>query len=165
MRAQQALNLAGSGAFGGSGAALTQSATEGELARARASTLGALRSQAYSQALGAATSQAQIQQQQQAQRLAAAGQLAGISSQYDANQRANIATQAGIGDSLRGITQAMDQAPVANAQQIVALLQGLPLGLFTGTTTEGTQSTQTKGQTTGASAGLDGPLPTWVGGN
>ena len=165
VRAQQALNLAGSGAFGGSGAALTQSATEGELARARASTLGALRSQAYSQALGAATSQAQIQQQQQAQRLAAAGQLAGISSQYDANQRANIATQAGIGDSLRGITQAMDQAPVANAQQIVALLQGLPLGLFTGTTTEGTQSTQTKGQTTGASAGLDGPLPNWLGGN
>ena len=39
VRAQQALDLAGSGAFGGSGAALTQSMTEGELARGRASTL------------------------------------------------------------------------------------------------------------------------------
>ncbi len=38
VRAQQALDLAGSGAFGGSGAALTQSMTEGELARARGAT-------------------------------------------------------------------------------------------------------------------------------
>src|SRR6185503_12943844 len=69
VRAQQALDLAGSGAFGGSGAALTQSATEGELARARATTLGTLRSQGYAQALGGATSQAQLQQQQENQRL------------------------------------------------------------------------------------------------
>jgi hypothetical protein len=163
VRARQALNLARSGAFGGSGAALTQSATEGELARARASALGALRSQGYSQALGAAASQAQIQQQQQAQRLAAAGQLAGYSSQYDANQRANIATQAAVGDDYRGITQAQYQAPTVNTQQIVAMLQGLPIGLFTGTTTDGTQSTQTKVQTTGVNAGLEGSLPKWSG--
>src|SRR5204863_7838261 len=35
VRAQQSLDLAGSGAFGGSGAALTQSMSEGESARAR----------------------------------------------------------------------------------------------------------------------------------
>lgn len=52
VRAQQALDLAGSGAFGGSGAALTQSMTEGELARARATTLSGLRSHAYDTALG-----------------------------------------------------------------------------------------------------------------
>lgn len=152
VRAQQDLNLAGSGAFGGSGAALTQSATEGELARARATTLGTLRSQGYSQALGGATSQAQLQQQQQAQRLAAAGQLAGLSAQYDSNQRANIAAQQSAGDDLHGIAQAQAQAPATSAQQIVAMLQGLPIGLFTGSTTNGTSDTKTKGQTTGINA-------------
>lgn len=149
VRAQQALNLAGSGAFGGSGAALTQSATEGELARARATTLGNLRSQGYAQALGGATSQAQLQQQQQAQRLAAAGQLAGIAGEYGANQRANIATQMATGDDLRNITQQQDQAPVTSTAQIVAMLNGLPINLFTGQTTDETKNTASTGKTTG----------------
>lgn len=148
VRAQQDLNLAGSGAFGGSGAALTQSATEGELARARATTLGTLRSQGYAQALGGATSQAQLQQQQLAQRLAAAQGLVGLSTAYDTNQRANIATQGAVGDDLRNIAQAQDQAPVTNTAQIVAMLQGLPINLFTGSTTSGTSDTHTKGQST-----------------
>jgi hypothetical protein len=164
VRAQQALDLARSGAFGGSGAALTQSATEGELERARATTLGGLRSQGYAQALGGATAQAQLQQQQQAQRLAAAGQLAGIAGEYGANQRANIATQTATGDDLRNITQAQDQAPVTSTAQIVAMLSGLPINLFTGQSTSGTQNTQTKGQTTNvhadASASYSG-LPGW----
>jgi len=166
VRAQQALDLAGSGAFGGSGAALAQSATEGELARARATTLGGLRSQGFAQALGAATSQAQLQQQQLAQRLAAAGQLAGIAGNYDANQRANIATQQALGDDLRNITQQQDQAPVSSTAQIVAMLNGLPINLFTGQTTEGTQNTATKGQSTNvnASAGLSFiGSPNWAG--
>ncbi|MGZ6016479.1 MAG: hypothetical protein ACXWKM_12105, partial [Phenylobacterium sp.] len=148
VRAQQALNLAGSGAFGGSGAALTQSATEGELARARATSIGALLSQGYSQALSGATAQAQLQQQQQAQRLAAAGQLATVADDYGANQRANIATQQSAGDDLRNVAQAQDQAPVTSTAQIVAMLSGLPISLFTGSTTDGTSSTQTqaKGQ-------------------
>jgi hypothetical protein len=158
VRAQQYLDLAGSGAFGGSGAALMRSATEGELARARATTLGNLRSQGYSQALGAATSQAQLQQQQLAQHLAAANQLAGLSSEYDANQRANIATQGAAGDDLRNIAQQQAQAPVTNAQQIVAMLNGLPINLFTGSTTQGTENTQSKGQGTNISAGLDVPI-------
>lgn len=152
VRAQQALDLAGSGAFGGSGAALTQSATEGELARARATTLGNLRSQGYSQALGAATSQAQLQQQQQAQRLAAANQMAGIAGNYDAGQRANIATQQAAGDDLRNITQQQDQAPVSSTAQIVAMLNGLPINLFTGQTTDATQNSAAKGQNTNVSA-------------
>jgi hypothetical protein len=148
VRARQALELAGSGAFGGSGAALTQSATEGELARARATSLGTLRSQGYAQALGGATAQAQLQQQQESQRLAAANQLAGISSAYDANQRANIAAQTATGNDLRNVDHQQLQAPVSNAQQIVAILNGLPINLFTGSTTNGTQATQTKGQAT-----------------
>lgn len=158
VRAQQALDLAGSGAFGGSGAALTQSATEGELARARASSLGALRSQGYAQALGGATSQAQLQQQQQAQRLAAAAQLGNLSSQYDANQRANIAAQTATGDDLRGIAQQQLQAPETSTAQIVAMLSGLPISLFTGQTTQGTSNTQSKGTNTQVSAGLDVPI-------
>jgi hypothetical protein len=140
VRAQQALDLAGSGAFGGSGAALTQSATEGELQRARATSLGNLLSQGYGQALSGATSQAQLQEQQQAQRLAAAGQLVNLSTAYDANQRANIATQAATGDDLRNITQQQLQAPMTSTQQIVAMLNGLPISLFTGQQTQGTEA-------------------------
>jgi hypothetical protein len=150
VRAQQALDLAGSGAFGGSGAALTQSATEGELARARATSIGNLLSQGYAQALSGATSQAQLQQQQQAQRLAAAGQLATVADDYGADQRANVAAQQSAGDDLRNITQAQDQAPVTSTQQVVAMLSGLPIGLFTGSTTDGTSNAQmqSKGQNT-----------------
>ncbi|WP_372785016.1 hypothetical protein [Phenylobacterium sp.] len=156
VRAQQALDLAGSGAFGGSGAALTQSATEGELARARATSLGALRSQGFAQALGGATSQAQLQQQQQAQRLASAQGIVDASTAYDANQRANIASQLATGDDLRNITQQQLQAPETSTAQIVAMLSGLPIGLFTGQATNGTSSTQTTGQNTNvnASAGI-----------
>jgi hypothetical protein len=153
VRAQQALDLAGSGAFGGSGAALTQSATEGELARARATSIGNLLNQGYSQALGGATSQAQLQQQQQAQRLAAAGQLAGIAGNYDANQRADIATQTATGDDLRNVAQQQDQAPVTSTAQIVAMLNGLPINLFTGQTTDSTGHTESKG--TGSQVGFE----------
>ena len=150
VRAQQALDLAASGAFGGSGAALTQSATEGELARARATSIGNLLSQGYSQALSGATSQAQLQQQQQAQQLAAAGQLANVADDYGVDQRANVATQQSAGDDLRNITQAQDQAPVTSTAQVVAMLSGLPINLFTGSTTDGTADTQSqsKGQGT-----------------
>lgn len=145
VRAQQALDLAGAGAFGGSGAALTQSSTEGELARALATSIGALLSQGYGQALGGATAQAQLQQQQQAQRLAAAGQLAAIGNEYGANQRANIATQTATGDDLRNVAQQQAQAPATSTAQIVAMLSGLPISLFTGQTTDGTSNTQAKG--------------------
>jgi len=155
VRAQQALDLAGSGAFGGSGAALTQSATEGELARARATTLGTLRSQGYAQALGGATSQAQLQQQQENQRLAAAQQMANIAGAYGANQRANVATQTTAGDDLRNVAQQQAQAPVTSTAQIVAMLSGLPINLFTGQTSDGTSSTMQKGQVTGVNASFD----------
>lgn len=158
VRAAQDLALAGSGAFGGSGAALTKSATEGELARARATTLGTLRSQGYAQALGAAGAQAQLQAKQQDQRLAAAEGLVNLSGAYDANQRANIASQLATGDDLRNISQQQLQAPQTSTQQIVAMLSGLPINLFTGQTTSGTQNTQTKGQMTNVNASLDVPL-------
>lgn len=169
VRAQQALDLAGSGAFGGSGAALTQSMTEGELARARASSLSGLRSHAYDTALTAASgdadraTQARISNattalqdraqkvgfgfQAQQQQLAAASQLASVAGERDATQRNNIATQAQLGDTFRDIDQQQRQAPVTSTQQIVAALSGLPISLFTGEQkvgTEKTTGTQTK---------------------
>lgn len=144
VRAQQALDLAGSGAFGGSGAALTQSMTEGELARGRASTLSGLRSRAYDTALGAAAgdadraTQARIANAQTA--LQDRAQKVGFGFQDEENQRANIAAQAGLGGTLRDIDQQQRQAPVNNTQQLVAMLNGLPVGLFTGEQKTGTES-------------------------
>jgi hypothetical protein len=169
VRAQQALQLAKAGAFGGSGAALTQSLTEGELARARAAALGQLRSQGYQTALSAATGDAeratqaaiadaqlalQARQQQaqlglsaQQQQLAAGQALAGLSSAFDADRRADIATQLGAGDALRGIAQQQAQAPAVTTQQIVAMLSGLPIQLFTGQDQQGVQASASNSAT------------------
>ena len=83
---------------------------------------------------------AQLALQARQQQLDAANQLAGISSAYDANQRANIGTQQQVGDDLRNIDQQQLTAPVTSTQQIVAMLSGLPIQLFTGSTTSGSQS-------------------------
>lgn len=153
VRAQQALDLAGSGAFGGSGAALTQSMTEGELARGRASTLSGLRSRAYETALGAAAgdaeraTQARIANAQTA--LQDRAQKAGFGFQADAGLRANIATQADVGQTFREIDQQQRQAPVSNTQQLVAMLSGLPIGLFTGEQKTGTEASAGTSKTKG----------------
>lgn len=147
-RAQQALQLAGSGAFGGSGAALTQSATEGQLARARAATDAGLRQQAFTQALGGAQSDAQrlqgakdlnaqLQGQQLDRTLSGAGQLAGIASGYDANQRANSAAQDQAAAPLQQIQQLIAQAPLQYQGALTQLFSGLPLNLFQGQTQVG----------------------------
>lgn len=146
--AQQALDLAGSGAFGGSGAALTQAATAGELARGRATTASTLLNQGYDTALQGATSQAQLEQQEQAQRLAAAGQIAGIASTADATQRADSAAQTAAGAPLQAISQQQAQAPLDLQAELTQLLSGLPLNLFQGQNQDGTEDqTGTENQT------------------
>jgi hypothetical protein len=175
VRAQQALDLAGSGAFGGSGAALTQSMTEGELARARASTLSGLRSDAFKTALGAAAgdadraTQARIANAQMAlqdraqkvgfgfqgqqQQLQAAGQLANLAGNDAANQRANIATQLSVGDALRNVNQQQLLAPMVSTEQIVAMLNNLPIGLFTGQSQQNVTTENSTSKTKGSSIG------------
>jgi hypothetical protein len=167
-RAQQDLDLAGAGAFGGSGAALTRAATEDAILRGRASTSANLRDQAFSRATSLSNLDADRRQQAQAlnadlslrdsaqkvgwglaagdQRLRAADQLGSLSSEFDANRRANVATQAQMGDALRQIDQQRAQAPIMHAQQLVAMLNGLPFNLFTGQQTEssGTESNKSK---------------------
>lgn len=143
VRAQQALDLAGAGAFGGSGAALTQSMTEGELARGRATTLSGLRSRGYEQALGAAAgdadratqariANAQTALQDRAQKVGFGFQAQNQLLAADANQRENLGLQAQIGAGQREIDQQIRQAPITHGQQVVAMLNGLPLSLFTG---------------------------------
>ena len=171
IRAQQALDLAGSGAFGGSGAALTVSGTAGELARARGSLLSGLRSRGYETALGAASGDAeratqariangQMRLQDQAQKVGF-----GFRSQDDlraqkADLRSDASTQAALGNALRDIDQAQRAAPVTNSQQIVAMLSGLPISLFTGQTEQGTSdesgTVKTKGVKVTASGSAEG---------
>ena len=68
-RAAQDLEMAGQGAFGGSGAALTRSLTEGELARGRNSRLAGLLDQMFAQ--GASLSAGDADRRQQASTAAA----------------------------------------------------------------------------------------------
>lgn len=62
VRAQQAANAARTGAFGGSRLAIREAETEGQLARARAATLGGLRAQGFESAAGLATQDANLRQ-------------------------------------------------------------------------------------------------------
>lgn len=157
VRAQEALDLAGSSAFSGSGAALTKSATEGELARARAKSLADVRSQGFNMALQAASgdadraTQARIANGQMA--LQDRGQKASFGFEADANQRANIASQAAVGEALRGIDQQQRQAPFASQQQVVAMLSGLPLGLFPGQNEQGAKADNSTSKTKGVQIG------------
>jgi hypothetical protein len=134
--ARQQSDLSNPGAFGGSGIALTKSNLEDALSRARATTLGGLRSQGYSQALQGAEAQASAIQQQQAQRLAAGGQLSSIANDYGANSRANIGTQLGVGTNARGITQDQLSAPLNLASWQTSNLPAL-LSQFFGQNTTG----------------------------
>ena len=206
-RAQQDLDLAGAGAFGGSGAALTKSMTEGELARGRATTSANLLDQMFnrgaqlsnldadrrtqaalanSQAANtAAVNQAQLLQQaglQASDALNTAGQfnatqvenarrrqmeaargMIDVAGAYGQNQRANIATEAQIGDLMRNVDQQQRQAPLTTTQQLVAMLNGLPINLFVGQNEQGvnaqteTSNSTEKNTTVEAKGGLKFP--------
>lgn len=160
-RARDALSLAGSGAFGGSGAALTQSADNEALARTRASTLSGLRSAGYTQALGAAEQDAgrrqsandlnaQLYGQNMDRALGAASQLGGLATTQDANTRANIDSQSGVGTTLRGIAQQQATAPLSLASWSSSTLPDLLRGLFgqSGTTSGVTNGTTNSTGTT-----------------
>lgn len=136
-RAQQTLDMAGSGAFGGSGSALTRSGTEGELARARASLDAGLRDQAFN--TGAGLSNQDASRRQDFMGLQAQTGLAAEES-----QRSNLALQSDIGEKMRAIEQARLGAPISLAQIQAGLLSGLPLNLFTGQTSTMNGTTTSK---------------------
>jgi len=92
-RANQALEEARSGAFGGSGAAITRALTESDLARGRASTSANLRDQMFTRATGLSATDAGFRNQA-AQFEAAAANQAALANAAAANQAAAFRAQA-----------------------------------------------------------------------
>ena len=104
-RAAQDLELAGQGAFGGSGAALTRSLTEGELARGRNSALAGLLDQMFTQGAGLSAGDADRRQQAST----SAAQLA----QARDIERARLAQEGGL-ETAR-LSQAAETARMQDA--------------------------------------------------
>jgi hypothetical protein len=158
-RAAQDLELAGAGAFGGSGAAITKSLTEGELSRARNTQLSKLLSDMFTTSAGlsgedanrrqsASFENARLSAENDDRRMRAAQGLTDLSSAWDANMRANIASQADVGGTLRGISDARAKAPASLLTAQLGLFGDLPVELFRGETSAGnTQSTGTSTKT------------------
>jgi len=147
-RASQDLALAGDGAFGGSGAALTKSLTEGELSRARNTQMSKLLSDMFTTSAGLAGQDADRRQQASAANAQMAlenrrmqGQLA---LERENSNRSNIAAQAALGQQLRSIEQAYRNAPMTQLGNQIDMFSGLPLQLFQGQTTNSNGTSSTK---------------------
>lgn len=158
-RAQYAAQGAKNGAFGGSRYALGESALLGDLVRGRATTESGLRSDAYDKAFNYSNLDADRRQQasmfgaqsamqaglanQESQnsaidRLLSGGNiLANIGNAQDASNRANIGLLSDLGGVQHGIEQSQATAPISLMQVQQALLSGLPLSQFKGSTTTG----------------------------
>jgi hypothetical protein len=163
---QQRLDMGGSGAFGGSGGALTQSMTADTLARARASTDAGLRDQGFNTAATLSGQDAQRRQdvslananaanqagmfnatshnQALDRGLATGAQLGQLGAANDAAQLANANAMATIGGDQRAVAQQQAQAPLDLQGWANSNYAGLPSQLFVGQNTTGTQTSQTK---------------------
>lgn len=167
-RAQQALALTRGSAFGSSNAPLAQALTEGQLALKNNTVLSGLRSQGYTQALGAAEQDAgraqssndlnaNLHSQMQDRRLQAARDEVAAANAQGENARQNIATQSTVGDQSRQIQQAIDSAPLSLQSWLQQYFSGLPTNLTQGgtevsnETQSGTQSSKGKNSNFGFS--------------
>lgn len=153
-KAQDALDLANAGAWGGSGAAIKQAMTAQNLAQSRAATEAQLRDQAFNTGAGLSNTDAGRRQNassqnallalaSRAQQLQAAGLLGDLSSQYDANQRGNATLQGTLGNDLRNITQQQLTAPISLLQTQAGLMGQMPFNLFNGQISNSTSTTKT----------------------
>jgi hypothetical protein len=88
-----------------------------------------------------------------AMQLNAANQLGALASGLDANRRANIDARAGLGEVLRGVDQEQRQAPLKSTEQIVAMLNGLPINLFVGQNEQGVKTDHSVEKTKGVEMG------------
>lgn len=156
-RAAQDLAIAGQGAFGGSGAALARSQTEGELARARSSGLAQMLSEMFTTSAGLAGQDADRRQQASA----ATAQLALQDSQMKLqaaqdranSHRADIAAQAALGAQIRGVDDQIRKAPITTLASQIDMFSGLPLALFKGQVEDATGTSNRTTKETGASLG------------
>lgn len=148
-RAAQDLELAGSNAFNSSGSALTRSMTERQLNQGRSSVSANLLKDMFTTSAGLASQDAERRQQaalanaQNAlQDRQARGQLA---LERDNALRANIEAQSSLGSQLRGVDQAIRNAPVTQLGTQIDMFSGLPLQLFQGqnSTSTGTSNSKT----------------------
>jgi hypothetical protein len=143
-RATQALQMAGAGAFGGSGAALTQSLTEGELSRARNSQVSELLDQMFNR--GAALSNQDADRRQAASQANAqlyqddSQRRAQLMFDQDAMTRAGLQLKGELGAQLRGVEQQQRQAPLELAGWQREQFSGLPLQLFPGERSTGNET-------------------------
>lgn len=156
-RAQQDLEIARQGAFGGSGAALARSMTEGELARGRASTSAGLRDQAFNRAADLSGADAERRQSASLANAQFAAQDAAMKGQLALNKlasdRSNIQLQAELGAARRDIEQKRLSAPYDLLDWQIAALDGLPTELFVGKQETGTSTGTSK--TRGTSFGFE----------
>lgn len=150
-RAQQQLDLANDSTFGGSGGSILRALTEGELSRNRASADANLLDQAFMRAASlsgedanrrqsASAANAQFAADALQRKLQAGGQLADLASSFGANERANLSTMFDVGQYQRGIDQEQRNAPLTLLDFETSQLGKLPLGLFTGEHTVGTET-------------------------
>ena len=165
-RAAQSAQEAATGSFRGSRAGIAEGETEGNLARARATTEGGLLNDMYGQAVSASNSDAARRQEAQttnaangitanAQRLQGAGLLSSIGQQQGADARANLGTQATLGALQQQIADAQRQAPLTFQQQMQGLLAGLDPSLFTGKTVNGSDTSNSTSKTKSTGSLMD----------
>lgn len=130
-RAQQSLALARNGAFGGSGAAITQSETEKELALGRSSEISGLLKDMFDKS-------SQYGLQSDALKLQAGNQMASNASGF-ANTQAGLASGAfDIGEQLRQIQNEQAQAPLTLLDSLINMRGNLDLSKYLGQRETGT---------------------------
>lgn len=150
------------GAFGGSGFGISQAELTSDNSRAKATTLGGLRSQAYSQAAAMAEQDAD-----RAQAASVANQGAGLNSILARIQAAtglgslgatqnetalnDVTAQGALGSTLYGQDVARQQQPLQFQQYLAQLLGGF-IPLFSGSTTNQSGSGTSSGSGTGSSS-------------
>ena len=164
-RAQADLELAASGAFGGSGAAIAKTQLAESQARSRQGTVASLYDQMFTKGAGLSADDAGRRQQMEVANMQAANQAAQFNAQqeaarldrmltagrslfdqstaYDANNRDNLSTLAALGETERGINQEIISAPISLLGTQTALQSGLPLAMFAGQHTTGTGKSTT----------------------
>jgi hypothetical protein len=192
-RAQQALGEARSGAFGGSGAAITRALTEDTINRGRGTLSAGLRDTAFTRGAGLSATDAGFRNEASrynagaaneaaafranaantaaaanaaarnqfglanmnakneagrynagamdtalARKLSAGGALTNLGSTMGADTRANLELQGKLGADQRAIDQALAAADINVLNDLAGIYSNLPLNLFTGNTTTGT---------------------------
>lgn len=163
--AQDQLSRAGDTTFGGSGGAIQTALSNARLTAGRGKLSADILSDGFKTASGLATSQAGLNSQASrdnanfaesalARQLSAGGQIGNLGIAQGENDRSNIGLQFDLGEGLRGIQTAQNQAPLDLLLAEIAARSGLNPDLFKGMSTTGNATETLKGTTTTKSSGI-----------